>query len=338
MKKIKVSVIIPFYNAENVLKRCLDTILVQTEENIEIICVNYGSEDNSENLLKTFKDERIIIINQENQDLAKARLKGAEFAHGEYICFVDADDYIDCNYIKDMYENAIINDSDIVVCGFCREDKDSGRIYSKEMLRSGIINVDNMWEDCIEINPAMWNKLYKAYLFKKLVHIQKYPRIMEDAVIFSLLLLHTKKISFVNKILYHYLINYSNNLLSTFKIKDIEEICDCFLETKKQYVNKTMEELLDIYAFVHLGIGLTYKLIQYKEDGYRQEIKKIITFLNENFSTWRTTKRLSLGHAFLVKKNMKIAILRFVIKNNLYILFFNIYNKITNKLKIDIKW
>lgn len=102
MEKItpKVSIIVPVYNVENYLRKCLDSLINQTLKNIEIICINDGSTDNSLSILEEYasKDERIIVINQENAGVSSARNRGLEIATGEYIAFVDADDSVtpDC--------------------------------------------------------------------------------------------------------------------------------------------------------------------------------------------------------------------------------------------------
>jgi len=114
----KVSVIVPIYNVEEFLPRCLDSLLNQTLKEIEIICVNDGSKDNSLNILNEYaqKDARIIIINQENNGASSARNNGLIHATGEYIGYVDADDWVEKDYYKLLYENAKRYNADIA-CG-----------------------------------------------------------------------------------------------------------------------------------------------------------------------------------------------------------------------------
>ena len=116
----KLSVVVPVYNVENYLSKCLDSILKQTLEDIEIICVNDGSTDGSANILQDYKkkDPRIIVLEQENQGLGAARNTGIRTARGEYIGFVDSDDFIEPTMYEKLYEKACKFQLDIVLSLF----------------------------------------------------------------------------------------------------------------------------------------------------------------------------------------------------------------------------
>ena len=111
----KVSVIVPVYNVEQYLARCLDTVLAQTYENLEVICVNDGSTDNSLNILEHYArfDSRIKIVNKENGGLGSARNAGIKEAEGKYILFLDSDDYIASFAVEHLVKNAEKNNADI---------------------------------------------------------------------------------------------------------------------------------------------------------------------------------------------------------------------------------
>ena len=113
----KVSIIIPAYNAEKTIKKCLNSVCNQTYENIEIIIVNDGSTDNSLDICEEYekKDDRIIIISKENGGLSDARNKGIDIAKGKYITFIDSDDYVDLEFISIMVSNIEKNNSDISI-------------------------------------------------------------------------------------------------------------------------------------------------------------------------------------------------------------------------------
>lgn len=119
MAKPIVSVLIPVYNVEDYLEKCLNSVIAQTLNNIEIICVNDGSTDGSAEILKKYKnkDNRIKIITKENGGLPSARNAGLEVAKGKYIGFVDSDDYIESTMFETMVNNAMLHDSDVVICG-----------------------------------------------------------------------------------------------------------------------------------------------------------------------------------------------------------------------------
>ena len=125
----KVSVIIPVYNVEKYLRECLDSVINQTLKDIEIICVNDGSTDNSLQILEEYaqKDERIKIIAQENKGQAVARNVGIKIAQGEFIGFLDSDDYLDLNFYENLYNRAKETNSNIVVCEYMYRFKDSNK-------------------------------------------------------------------------------------------------------------------------------------------------------------------------------------------------------------------
>ena len=114
----KVSVIIPVYNVEKYLSECLDSVVNQTLKDIEIICVNDGSPDGSAEILEEYaqKDNRIKVITQENRGVSEARNSGLKIASGEYIAFLDSDDYIDLKFFEQLYKRGIESNSDVVVC------------------------------------------------------------------------------------------------------------------------------------------------------------------------------------------------------------------------------
>lgn len=116
----KVSVIVPVYNVENYIRKCLDSIISQTLKDIEIILVDDGSEDNSGKICDEYaeKDSRIIVIHQKNNGLSNARNTGLNIASGEYIGFVDSDDYIKSEMYSEMYQTAEKTDADMVLCNY----------------------------------------------------------------------------------------------------------------------------------------------------------------------------------------------------------------------------
>ena len=113
----KISIIIPVYNTEEYLKKCIDSLIYQSLEDIEIICVNDGSTDNSQEILENYskKDARIKVLSQENKKQGAARNKGMEIATGEYIGYVDSDDWVDFDYFEELYNAAKKQDLDIAL-------------------------------------------------------------------------------------------------------------------------------------------------------------------------------------------------------------------------------
>lgn len=133
----KISIIIPIYNVESYLKECLDSILNQTLRDIEVICVNDGSTDSSLSILEKYKnmDDRIIIVDQENQGISIARNNGLACARGKYIEFIDSDDYLfSNNYLESLYNACEKYDADIAVAGIVR---------GNEKLQSVILKIES---------------------------------------------------------------------------------------------------------------------------------------------------------------------------------------------------
>lgn len=134
-----ISVIVPVYNVEKYLPECIESIISQSYENLEILLVDYGSTDRSGAICDAFakKNERIRVIHQENGGISAARNKGLDNCSGEYITFVDSDDYISCDMIKVLYTNLVQTESSAVVCGFTETD-DTKKIISKHMVSETI--------------------------------------------------------------------------------------------------------------------------------------------------------------------------------------------------------
>ena len=162
----KVSIIVPVYNIEKYLAKCLDSLINQTLKEIEIICVNDGSTDNSAEILNEYaqKDSRIRIINQENTGLSAARNTGINNANGEYIGYVDSDDWVDLNFYENLYNAAKENDADIAVAGIKRVGGEhyKEKVFLKFEKPTTTENTDEKFRLCdIPDKSYVWNKIYK---------------------------------------------------------------------------------------------------------------------------------------------------------------------------------
>ena len=165
---MKVSVIVPVYNVEEYLEKCLNSLVNQTLKELEIIVVNDGTLDNSQKIIDKYVKKypnKVKSYIKENGGLSSARNYGLKYASGEYIAFVDSDDYVDKNMYKTMYDKAVAEDFDMVVCDLkyiyadhiCPASSNvNGDIYDKKGIKQCMLN----------IYPAAWNKIYKRDLFK----------------------------------------------------------------------------------------------------------------------------------------------------------------------------
>ncbi len=232
MDKIKVSIIIPVYNVEKYLAKCLDSIINQTLKDIEIICVNDGSTDNSLEILTDYaiSDSRVIIINQKNAGLSAARNTGIDAATGEYIGFVDSDDWVDTNFYENLYNEAVNNQCDIAVAGIIRHYKQQN-IYDLKFINSQISdNLNSKFKlsdtpDC----SYVWNKIYKTAKIKE--HNLKFPvgKYYEDQYFTPLAFLKSDKLITVPEIFYHYR-RHSNSIVK--KTKNNEKLLRDSVEAK----------------------------------------------------------------------------------------------------------
>lgn len=225
---MKVSVIVPVYNASLYINRCIESILCQTFNDFELLLINDGSTDDSLDILKKYakKDKRIKVIEQENMGVAKTRNKGISLAKGDYVAFVDNDDYIDEDYLKQFINNS--KDQDIVIGGYRRVSLDD-----KEIMRYTLKDTD--WSKYTFITP--WARIFRReFLLKNKIEFFSSP-IGED-VYFNLKAYSlTKKIKNISYIGYNWLYNdlsVSNTIHKGFNEKvNIVEFLDKIYDLQK---------------------------------------------------------------------------------------------------------
>ncbi|WP_066291387.1 glycosyltransferase [Bacillus sp. FJAT-29937] len=228
MELIKVSIIIPVYNNEKFLKKCLDSVINQTMSQIEIIIVNDGSTDGSLMILKDYakSNSKIILLNQENAGQATAINRALNIACGEYIAFIDADDYMEHNMIESLFNEAKLSNVDLVICNWDKVDTD-GNILSyhdhsdfdkkifnrKEIIQEFLLNKKEL------VEGFSWNKLIKRSIFDE--YNIRYPNIKyEDIPTIFKVLTKVNKCKFINKKLYHY-VQHNNSITNTKSKKNI---------------------------------------------------------------------------------------------------------------------
>lgn len=224
----KVSVIVPIYNSEKYLEKCINSIINQTYANLEIILVNDGSTDNSLKICQEFSkmDERILVYSKINEGVSKARNKGIEISSGEYIVFVDADDTIHENYIKIMLENSVDNYY-LIKSNFKNSIK--AKLYSKEEFLNGLISG--------KVFGACWGYLFCREILKD-IYFDNNTSYMEDAIFMVRYLLKVKYVKVIKEELYNY--NYNTNSLTNIK-KNIERKIDQYLYSIEQIENILIE-------------------------------------------------------------------------------------------------
>ena len=221
-----ISVIVPIYNVDIYLKKCLESIINQSYKNIEIILIDDGSTDKSSIICDEYKeiDSRIMVLHKNNGGLSSARNVGLEKATGSYIVFVDSDDYLEYNMIELLKKNIDKYKSDISACNFYNVK--NGVRSSKEFSEKEFVltNKDKFDYTCNEYSCMLlyaWNKLYKKEIFDNI----RFPegKLYEYIYILTDLLDKAKKVSFITKPLYSYVYR-SNSLGKSFNLKHFDRI------------------------------------------------------------------------------------------------------------------
>lgn len=210
MEKLLISVIIPVYNVEKYIDKCVESVVRQTYKNLEIWLVDDGSTDSSGVYCQKWveKDERINVIHQKNRGLSAARNIAIDKCSGEWLAFVDSDDWLDNNFFMELMEACQKYQADISMCGYYEVYEKEGGYELKEedtSLRPGNIAKNEAVEKIIydkEIHSYAWNKLYKKELFDGLMFPE--GRGYEDVAILYKLFLKADNIAIVDKPLYYY--------------------------------------------------------------------------------------------------------------------------------------
>lgn len=205
MQNNKISVIVPVYNVLPYIEKCLNSLVCQTHKNLEIIVVDDGSNDGSEKICDEFakKHKNITVFHKKNGGLSSARNFGLAHVTGDYIGFVDSDDYVEPNIFEKMLKTAINSNLDICVCSFVREQENMQRHVTLESLEVKNIDYFKLFAKK-ESMPyvVVWNKLFKANLFNNL----QFPedKIHEDQWVIHYALKDAKKVGLISDELYHY--------------------------------------------------------------------------------------------------------------------------------------
>ena len=247
----KVSVCVPVYNAERYLSDCLDSLLDQTLDDIQIVCVDDGSTDNSPKILDDYakKHSNIKVIHQSNQGLGGARNAGIKNSDGEYIGFVDADDFVSSRMFETMYRSAKKNKSEVVICNiqFYPNSNTKKHIWFKPY--QGRIDAD-----FLDRNVQPWNKIVSRNLIER-INFQFYKKNGDDMVI--LLLLNANGITTVDEKMYYYRVGH-DTMSNTFKVDSFINFIDCTkLQMEELKKTEYAEELKEYFDY-----RLIYVLIQ----------------------------------------------------------------------------
>ena len=345
MKEIKLSIVAAVYNLEKYLPRCLDALVNQTLQEIEILCVDDGSTDSAPQIIDDYQKrypDKIKVFHKENGGEFTTRNYGLERATGEYVTFVDTDDYVEKNWAEKLYNAAKENDADLAVCAFERIDLKTNKVVATNMTNFGntVKKINSKDDYLLFINPAPWNKVYKREKIKDLRFLPF--RGFNDTMFLASCYTKMNKIAFIPDVLYHYYLRYDSQI-HTVNEEDVKNLKKYLLEVKELYKKtgkyEEMKYILDTFAFLHLGTSVMYRVSYDETVNMKEMLKETIKYLDENFTNWRKSPFLKFGYS--LKKGFKhIAFwgVSLFYKWGIPMVYINVYRFLVDKLKIDIKF
>ena len=311
-----VSIIINVYNGEKYIAKCLESVLNQTYTHLEILIINDGSTDDTLKICQSYTDNRIRIINQENMGLSLSRNVGIDNAHGDYLYFVDADDWIESDTIEYLHNLCIQNNTDLAICNsidflgsntIIKQKQEKIQVISSlEMLKIFLIN-DRL--------TPIWNKLIRREAFN---NIRFENRIINDVVVTHKVIMACKSISYSNLVTYYY---YRNPDSITAKRKtNINRLIDLYnaLTERYEYIDKAYPNLLENRIRIIQSIP---RLYLYKNDELTAYLDKqnAMRIFKERF----TLKILTCN----IKLSEKIKIILFKMSPKLCMKIYKRYEK-----------
>lgn len=318
----KISVIVPVYNVEKYLNRCVDSILNQTFEDFELILVNDGSPDNCGNICDEYaqKDNRVKVIHKKNGGVSSARNAGIDTAQGEYIMFVDSDDWINENMLNDMYN---MPDSDMKVSSIRMIGKDNSteyiidtKMYTQEDLLIGFFS---------EAFPIIcfcgpWCKLYKKdIIFNNAIRFNEYMSLGEDTYFNLNYIKHCKSIYTSEQIYYYYYMREnSESLFTKFRLNmyyDVRKVFDLKVKMANE-LNMGRDSIFKLkLSYIQSLIGNLIKMV---DTNTKTEVKKYMSLLQKDkeFNDDNLIKNLKSTHKLINK------LISYNLFNTAYLLFF----------------
>lgn len=325
MTEETISIIIPVYNIEKFLNKCVDSVLKQTYHNLEIILIDDGSTDKSGAICDDYKskDNRIKVLHQLNGGLSSARNAGIEIANGEYLAFIDGDDYVEPTLIETLFNACKETNADLSICSFYMEGEDGKtRIECESLANASYTNIEALELLALPRQDryvVAWNKLYKKHLFDEI----RFPlnRVFEDQATVHKIFWNAKKIVTVSDKLYHYIVRDDSLSHKTNPIKYFDDL-DALFERVEFYKQNNLEKLVpgvENVMFYLFGYYLNKSFCNGKLDKKIEEMylnygQKCLALVEECFSL----------HHYKRKELKK--------RKKLYNLSFNI------RFKIKLKW
>lgn len=320
-----ISIIVPIYNVEKWLTKCLSSIKKQTYQNIEVLLIDDGSKDNSPQICERYSktDFRFKYYKKRNGGLSDARNYGIDRANGEYLAFIDSDDYVSVNYIEVLYEQLVSSKAEVAICGFNRVnekgyllDSINLDVTSKKVLSGDeVITLSFDSENYGWALACAWNKLYKKELFESL-RFEK-NRYYEDGLIFPFLFKKVKKAVIVHKPLYFYIQRNNSIMHSSMTIKKIKD--DNYSMTRWISLFKNDDNKIYIMSIRKYKDWIVSEFVNNKTIINDNNLE---TFLQSQYrkytkEQWRLSKRISIKDLIAYFSLKTFSLLK-RIKQNMY--------------------
>lgn len=298
-----ISIIVPAFNSERYIQRCLNSIFNQTYKNFEIVVINDGSTDTTVSIVRMLqkKHKEIILLNEKNLGVSTARNFGLEYFNGEFLTFVDSDDVLEPQYLETLYCNIVKTDADISICNRY-VGKKKMNFFSNKVYEWGLEKAFKMWFQKGVIDGGVACKLYRRNIIDSLYFDSKY-RIGEDQIFLMEAILRSSKIVFQNLELYNYVDRKESAMHSAID----DRYKDVLLRAKliKKMSKSVRYELSELFRVQSISIFIFLIILQYKyEPSWSEEI----------YSTSLREVKESNTFKFLRKSNFKESVKYLTIK------------------------
>lgn len=344
-----ISIIVPVYNTEAYLEDFFSRMVRQTFRKFKAYLVYDLSSDCSLDILKKYEaidpDHFEILYSPKKNGLGAARDYALDSGkiRGDYVLFLDPDDYPELNFLERLHNEAIKSGADITLCGFERFANRTGEVLCTEMINNPteiITDIAN-FDLLAYMNPVVWDKLYK----KEMVENLRFTNIKRAEDVFWLMRMipQIKSIKCINESLYHYRVR-DDSLLNSINQKEYKDVTDNFCTISKELSDKYGKEyayrdLINLIGFIRCGIGITYRVGMNDLRNAKQYARNSRKILDDYFPGWRTNRFLTFSacrrHGI---KGLGIWGCHFLYRINkfdIYIRFYTLFKKLVNK---EIKW
>ncbi|MED7788021.1 glycosyltransferase family 2 protein [Francisella sp. 19X1-34] len=299
-----ITIIIPIYNVEKYLRRCINSVITQTYENLEIILVNDGSTDNSLVICQQYEkeDSRIKVINKKNGGLSSSRNAALDICTGKYISFIDGDDFIDSNFIEKLYTEIIASEADVTISSIDRTSSDKVK-ENNHRIRKEFMGYQVLEQFFLqEISSSVCDKLYKRELIVE--HRFKENLFLEDIEFNSKVLLNAHKAVFTNEVNYYHYVRKGSILYNSRKRindKQSEDVLYIFGSLEKYYIKKSIKmDIFYKYSFNVVGTYLVLGLFSFS----RRQFKKMLCYYDAIFLRLPKDNSIKIKLKYLIFRYM----------------------------------